>query len=119
MASGNIRYCLIIQSEQGTIIHPKCELPKPAILYIWPPHGFRFSRRGMTGGGGGCALGGLRCSLLIIYVGIVTGSPAGKDRGDDGEFIIPDPPLVEQYPGNILDDIQGRMINSSLSINSF
>ena len=73
----------------------------------------------MTGGGGGCALGGLRCSLLIIYVGIVTGSPAGKDRGDDGEFIIPDPPLVEQYPGNILDDIQGRMINSSLSINSF
>lgn len=53
----------------------------------------------MTGGGGRGGLGGLRCSLLVIFVGIGVGSAADKNRGGDGEFTIPDPPLVEQYRG--------------------
>ena len=66
------------------------------------PLGFPFSRREMTGGGGGGGLGGLWCSILVILVGIGTGSAARKDHGDNGDFSIPDPPLVEKYRGNMV-----------------
>ena len=55
----------------------------------------------MTGGGGGGSLAGLWYFLLILFVAIVTRSTAGKDPDDNGEFAVPDPPLVEQYGGNI------------------
>ena len=67
----------------------------------------------MTGGGGGGGLGGPLCSLLIVLVGIVTGSVAGKDHGDDGEYTIPDPPAVDQYRGNTE---KSRMNDSKASI---
>ena len=67
----------------------------------------------MTGGGGGGGLGGPLCSLLIVLVGIVTGSVAGKDHGDDGEYTIPDPPVVDQYRGNTENE-RFQAINSSL-----
>ena len=70
---------------------------------------FRFSLRGMTGGGGGggggCGgLDGLLFSLLLLLVlsvGIDGAAGPSKNRGDDtGEFAIPHPPLLEHYRGN-------------------
>merc|ERR1719422_2678886 len=76
----------------------------------------------MTGGGGGGSLAGLWYFLLILFVAIVTRSTAGKDPDDNGEFAVPDPPLVEQYGdfskwGEAMEEWLGRFNHDLEKVN--